>query len=194
VREDSAELAADESGNGPEAALRRLRGLDRLSGRARRIACSLALWREREAERLDLARPFLLRDETLVALARQPLASAAELRRLPGYEARRHAAHADRWLAALAAARAEAERGGPDPLPRPDRSPVPLERLKRVGHALAETVARRAAALELAPELLLSRRQRDRILRAWDGVAALSGGLTGWRRELLADDVDAAAG
>jgi len=193
AREDSLELVAGEAEPGPETALRRLRGLDRLSGRARRIACELALWREREAERLDLARPFLLRDETLLALARRPGATAAELAKLPGYEARRHAEHAGLWLAALASARAAADRPGTAPAPRPARPAVPLERLKRVGHALAEAVARRAGTLELAPELILSRRQRDRLLRAWDGAAPLSSGLTGWRRELLAAAVDAAA-
>ncbi|KAB2965074.1 MAG: ribonuclease D [Thermoanaerobaculia bacterium] len=191
--EDSQAMAASgaEGGAGEEeSVLRRLRSLDRLPPRARRVARALVLWREREAERLDLARPFLLRDETLVALARRPDVTVTELAKLPGYDRRRHAAHAARWLEALAAARDEAERDGAPPEPAFERPRVPLERLKRVGHALAETVARRAAELGLPPELLLSRRQRDRLLRAWNGSAPVSAPLTGFRRALLGADLD----
>lgn len=192
--EDSETMAAVGPGaGGEENVLRRLRGLDRLPPRVRRVARGLALWRELEAERLDLARPFLMRDETLVALARRPDITAPELARLPGYDRRRHAVHAERWLEALGAARAAADAGGETSEPLPDRPRLPLERLKSVGHALAEAVARRAGELGLPPELLLSRRQRDHLLRAWDGSAPLSGSLSGFRRELLGPELDALA-
>jgi ribonuclease D len=184
--EDSAAVAAD-PGEGP----RRVKGLDRLPPAARRLARALADWREREAERLDLARPFLLRDETLVALARRGAAGTEDLPRLPGYDARRHARHHQRWLAALEEARAAVERG--DAGDAQDSAPhLPGELLRRAGKELAGVVARRGAALGLEPELLLSRRQRDRLLRSWDGRGSLSRGLAGFRRDLLADDVEAA--
>ena len=88
--EDSATLATlDGDTPDPEVAWRRVKGLDRLPASARAVARSLAAWREREADRLDLARPFLLRDETLLAIAkRDALESggrqgAARLRRAP---------------------------------------------------------------------------------------------------------------
>ena len=184
--EDSAALAAD-----PEDAPRRVKGLDRLPPRPRRVARELAAWREREAERLDLARPFLLRDETLVALARRESADLDELAKLPGYDARRHARHRERWLESLAAARAAVDAGTDSGAGAAETGPrLPGELLKRAGKELAATVARRAAALALEPELLLSRRQRDRLLRAWDGRGPLSDGLAGFRRGLLAADVD----
>ena len=190
--EDSAAMAAgDSEPGGEESLLRRLRGLDRLPPGPRRLARALALWREREAERLDLARPFLMRDETLVALARRPGVTAAELPKLPGYDRRRHAQHAALWLEALAAAAVAGEEGEGSVEPLPDRPRVSLERLKSVGHALAETVAHRAAELGLPPELLLSRRQRDRLLRAWDGSGPLSASLRGFRRALLGSELDA---
>jgi len=49
----------------------------------------------------------------------------------------------------------------------------------------------RAAELGLPPELLLSRRQRDRLLRAWDGSGPLSASLRGFRRALLGSELDA---
>ena len=97
-----------------------MKGLDRLPPRGRAVARALAAWRDREADRLDLARSFLMRDETLLALARldgsgghsEPTAlTPQEIAKLPGYEARRHAQHAGRWVEALAEANVAAHAG-----------------------------------------------------------------------------------
>lgn len=188
--EDSATLAEEDFETEPAEAWRRVKGLDRLPPLQRRVARELAAWREREAERRDLARPFLLRDETLLALAQKREPTMGEVSKLPGFEARRHAAYAGEWLAALAAARAAVEAGaGADP-PRP-RSPLDRERRELLERAVADLVARRATELGLPPELLLSRRQRGRLYAAWDGDAPLSTPLTGFRRDLLGAELDA---
>jgi len=168
-----------------EAPWERLRGLAALPPRARAVARELVLWREREAERLDLARPFLLRDETLLALARRDEVAADELPRLPGWDARRHARYAERWLAAHRAAveSAAALTLEPDP-PRPSRAE--RERLERRSRAVADAVAAVARELDLPAELLLSRRQRERLLAAHDRGISPAEHLTGFRRELLA--------
>ncbi len=192
--EESARLAAGEESPAPEEAWRRVRGIDRLPPRARRIARLLAAWREREAERLDLARPFLLRDATLLALARREQIEARELAKLPEYDRRRHAPHAAAWLAALAAARqaVDADPGaGADP-PRP-ASALDREAREKLERAIAERVAQHAAGLDLPPELLLSRRQRGRLYAAWDGRAPLSAGLAGFRLQLFGAELDALA-
>ena len=174
--EDSAALAAVESEAAlPADAWRRVKGLDRLPPRGRAVARALAAWREREADRLDLARSFLMRDETLLALARADGSSGngghreltpLEIAKLPGYEPRRHAQHAARWIEALAAARAAADAGTapaePARLPAAER-----DRRRALEDAISELVARRGGELGIAPELLLSRRQRDRALAAW---------------------------
>ena len=82
--EDSATLATlDGDTPDPEVAWRRVKGMDRLPASARAVARSLAAWREREADRLDLARPFLLRDETLLAIAKRDALDPADARRCP---------------------------------------------------------------------------------------------------------------
>lgn len=188
--EDSAALAEEDFETDPVEAWRRVKGIDRLPPAARRVARELAAWREREAERRDLARPFLLRDETLLALAQKKTEpTMREISKLPGFDARRHAAFAGEWLAALAAARAAAEAGaGADP-PR-TRSPLDRDRRELLERAVADLVARRAAELSLPPELLLSRRQRGRLYAAWDGRGPLAAPLSGFRRELLAAAID----
>ncbi|GMU64913.1 MAG: hypothetical protein AMXMBFR36_11870 [Acidobacteriota bacterium] len=191
--EDSATLAEEDFVTDPEEAWRRVKGIDRLPPFARRVARELAAWREREAERRDLARPFLLRDETLLALAqRKTEPTMGEVSKLPGFEARRHAAFAGEWIAALSAAREAAEAGASADPPRP-RSPLDRERRELLERAVADLVARRAIELGLPPELLLSRRQRGRLYAAWDGTAPLAAPLTGFRRELLGADLDETA-
>ncbi|MGE0641849.1 MAG: ribonuclease D [Thermoanaerobaculia bacterium] len=196
--EDSAALAdLDAEGADPADAWRRVKGIDRLSPEARAVARELAAWREREADRLDLARPFLLRDETLLALARRDPATelaAEEIRKLPGFDARRHAQHTGRWSEALVAARARVDRDGlPEEPERPPREE--RDRRKKLEEAISALVARRAGELGIPPELLLSRRQRDRALGAWRdaGEGSLAESIGGYRGRLLGAELDALA-
>ncbi|MEZ5312501.1 MAG: ribonuclease D [Thermoanaerobaculia bacterium] len=196
--EDSAALAdLDAEGADPADAWRRVKGIDRLPPEARAVARELASWREREADRLDLARPFLLRDETLLALARRDPATeltAEEIRKLPGFDARRHAQHTGRWSEALAAARARVDRDGlPEEPERPPRAE--RDRRKKLEEAISALVARRAGELGIPPELLLSRRQRDRALGAWRdaGERSLTEAIGGYRGRLLGAELDALA-
>jgi ribonuclease D len=181
VEEDSAAaLAPDPERENPELAFRRLRGWERLPPPRQRVVRRLATWRELEARRLDLARPFVLRDETLLELARKPPATVEELRKAKGFETRRHERFAPAILEVVE--RALAER---------DDAVVELPRFvpKEAAAAVAEVVTRTAGELELPAELLLSRRGRDRLLAA--GGAPLSSRLAGWRRELLGARLDA---
>ena len=191
--EDSATLAAsDADGPAPADAWRRVKGLDRCPPLVQAVARGLAAWREREAARLDVARPFLLRDETLIALARRDSVSLQEIARLPGYDPRRHASHASQWVAALAAARLEVDTGAASVEP-PAPPAVDLNRRLAIEDAIGALVARRSTELSLAPELLLSRRQRDRALDAWGGRGSLAAAIGGFRGALLGAELDALA-
>ncbi len=181
VEEDSAaSLAPDPERENPDLAWRRLRGWERLPRPRLRIVRALARWRELEARRLDLARPFVLRDETLLELARKPAATIDELRKTRGFETRRHERFAKPILELVESAMSEAE----DTTEEPAR-PVS----KEAAAALAEAVTRAAARLELPADLLLPRRQRERLLAA--AGAPLSSRLTGWRRDVLGAEIDA---
>jgi len=190
VLEESARLLEIEEAP-PEEAWRRLRGIGRLPPRERAVARELAAWREREAERRDLARPFLLRDETLLALARLDDPSDERLAKLPGYDERRHTRWRAAWAEALVAARDGARDEPEPPRERPGRAAI--ERRDRLDRALADAVADIAGGLELPPELLLSRRQRQQLVAATESGSAPSTALAGFRLALLGDAVDAAA-
>ncbi len=202
--EDSAALADLEADSAlPADAWRRVKGLDRLPPRGRAVARALAAWRDREADRLDLARSFLMRDETLLALARLdgrsghsgPTAlTPQEIAKLPGYEARRHAQHAGRWVEALGEANVAADSGTapaePARLPAAER-----ERRRAFEDAISALVARRSGEVGLSPELLLSRRQRDRAIDSWSagGGGSLAERVGGFRGRLLGAELDALA-
>ena len=191
--EDSATLAsADADGPAPGDAWRRIKGMDRHPAAVQAVARELAAWREREAARLDLARPFLLRDETLLALARRDDVTLQDVVRLPGYDARRHSDHAARWIEALVAARQAVEARGPL-VESPVESVEDLARRAALDEAIAALVARRAQELSLPPELLLSRRQRAFALDAWGGRGSLSAAIGGFRGALFGDEIDALA-
>jgi len=202
--EDSAALAELEADAAlPADAWRRVKGLDRLPPRGRAVARALAAWRDREADRLDLARSFLMRDETLLALARldgsgghsEPTAlTPQEIAKLPGYEARRHAQHAGRWVEAIAEANIAAHAGTapaePARLPAAER-----ERRRAFEDAISALVARRSGEVGLSPELLLSRRQRDRAIDSWRAGrgGSLAERVGGFRGRLLGAELDALA-
>jgi ribonuclease D len=193
--EDSAALAAvDADTVDPQDAWRRVKGLDRQVPAVRAVARALAAWREREAERMDLARPFLLRDETLLALARREALAPADAATLPGYDRGRHARFASRWAEALGEARrAAAEGGAPPEDPRP--TPEAREARQTLEARVSALVAQRATELQLPAELLLSRRQRDRALDAWGRRGgSLAAAIGGFRGRLLGADLDALAG
>jgi ribonuclease D len=190
--EDSAALAANDGDTpDPAGAWRRVKGLDRLNATSRAVARALAAWREREAERADMARPFLLRDETLLAIAKRDALEPADAKALPGFDARRHAHLVPRWASALQAARAEVEAGTAPP--EDPRTPADVrDRQEALGVRVAALVTRKATELGLPGEQLLSRRQRERAIEAWlrDG-GSLAAALGGFRGALLGAELDA---
>ncbi|MEO5821408.1 MAG: HRDC domain-containing protein [Vicinamibacteraceae bacterium] len=190
--EDSAALAANDGDTpDPAVAWRRVKGIDRLNTSSRAVARVLAAWREREAELADLARPFLLRDETLVALAKRDALVQADAAALPGYDGRRHAHLTPRWAAALQAARAEVE-AGTAPVEDPRTPPEIRDRLEAIGVRVAALVTQKATELGLTAELLLSRRQRERAIETWLRTGgSLAAALGGFRGALLGAELDA---
>ncbi|HLQ33679.1 MAG TPA: ribonuclease D [Chloroflexota bacterium] len=166
---------------------RKVAGQGTLSPRQAAILRELAHWREDAAARRDLPRGWLIKDATLVEIARRSPASVAELKSIRGIDAR------------------EAERSGPDILdaiqrgheaPPIKRQPMPNKGIQvraRMIAGLADALLRaRAEQAGIAPELVASRSDLDALL-----FAVLSGRvdpqdhrlLQGWRRELAGDPI-----
>jgi ribonuclease D len=167
----------------PAEAFRRVKGVGVLDRRGLAVLRYLCEWREEEARRSDLARPFVVRDETLLELARRRPRRFDDLRgivTLPPRERRRYGA-------ALLEAIERAARMPERDLPRqPPRAPR-VERLSELVKGLQALVADRAREIGVAPEVLAHKRMLERLVRsvAGQGSRQLPPELEGWRREVV---------
>ena len=170
----------------PEAAWRRVKGAARLAGGQRAVLQALAAWRERTAAAADRPRRWILGDEVLLDLARRMPRDRRALGRVRGLSEGFLARHGDEVLACIARARAlPRERW---PAAPPARRPDPAA--EALADVLMAVVRLRAAEAEVAPAVLATRRDLERVARGErDGPL-----FRGWRRELvgrwLADFLD----
>ena len=184
------EVATDE--RDPEEVWRRLPRVTGLSAQERAVARELAAWRERTAERDDRPVGSIVRDQTVVELAKRQPADRRALGQIRGIGPEVIRRRGDDLVAAI-------ERGKAAP-------PIRLESGERLNVesvdgpaiALAEALVRaRALDAGLAYELIAARADLTPIV-----VAARRGGpeprvrtLEGWRRELVgAELLDLLAG
>ncbi|HLG70284.1 MAG TPA: ribonuclease D [Chloroflexota bacterium] len=192
VTEEMRALETADAYAADEEVWRKVTGQGTLSGRQAAVMRELAHWREETAAQRDLPRGWLIKDATLVEIARRSPASVAELKTIRGIDAR------------------EAERSGPGILkaiqrghesPAIKRPPVPnklVQTRARMIAGLADAVLRaRAEEAGIAPELVASRSDVDGLL-----FAVLSGRidendgnrlLHGWRRDLAGEPIIALA-
>ncbi len=166
----------------PEEAWRRLKGLRDLDAGRERLMRALAAWRERAAVEHDRPRGWILDDAVLREIVQQVPRTTAALEAIPqmppGLVKRRGA----QLLAMVTEAQIE---DPPPPLPgraRPDPARVALT--KKLS-AIAQAVA---SELQLAPEVLATRRDLEQLVEGRrDGAL-----LRGWRRGLLGEQLLAA--
>jgi ribonuclease D len=159
----------------PEQAWERIRAFTDLDPDRQRLARLLGAWRERRAIAANRPRGWILPDAALRDLVMQvprTMAALARLRELPDGIRERSGAQ----LLELIDAAAVPE---PPPALPPRRRPDP-EQLARVAQLVAVT-RRLGAALDLAPEVLATRRDLEQLAGgARDGPL-----LSGWRREVI---------
>ncbi len=171
---------------------RKVAGQGTLNPRQTAALRELALWREDAAAQRDLPRGWLIKDATLVEIARRAPNGVAELKTIRGIDAR------------------EAERSGPGILqavqrgqeaPPVKRPPAPNKTVQvraRMIAGLADAVLRaRSEEAGIAPELVASRSDVDALLFSVlsgrdddDGTNRL---LHGWRRDVAGDAIVALA-
>lgn len=174
AEEDSAHLLepflyAGEPGD----AVDRLKGARNLRGRARAAAARLAGWREREAERSDRPRQWIMRDTVLLEIASAGPTDHASLKAIPGLAPNTLRRAGNVLLEILAAARKDDV--AYEPPPRPDeKQRAILKQMQAAVSACAENLG--VAAEIVAPKKELS--------------AALNGDRTsrvfsGWRKDII---------
>jgi len=184
--EDGAELLDSERFTPrPLEAYRRLRGAARLKPRQLAALQALAAWRDEEARRRDLPRSFVIKDDVLMALATRLPADAVELAKIPGVDARQMARDGAALLALLEAVAALPEARLPPLPPQPLTSPAS----RALEKALREVAHQRAQDLGVAPEVLVTRRPLEALVRSTleRGEPLLPPELDGWRRAVVGE-------
>ena len=185
VEEEMASLSAEETYEArPEDLWRRVSGRGTLSAKQLGVLQELARWRESEAARRDLPRGWILKDPTLVEIARRQPASTGALASIRGMNSKEVARSGRAILEAV-------ERGRSNPPPEVTASPRrdDLLRARLIG-GLADVVIRtRAEADGIAPELVATRGEVEALLLdllGRDGAEPEGRHrlLRGWRREL----------
>lgn len=154
----------------------------KMSARALVILRELAKWREMAAERLNLPRVRVARDETLVEIATAAPKTRAGLRRVRGVtRTLAGGPEADRILEAVQTGLAVPRHALPKPKRRPEGSPVSGE-LTALLQALLKT---RCEEHDVAQRLIATKSDLEAI--AADSDADVPA-LRGWRRELFGED------
>ncbi|MBS0387797.1 MAG: ribonuclease D [Proteobacteria bacterium] len=173
--EEMAGIGGESFAIDPEQAWLRIKTFADLDPDRQRLAQQLAAWRELRAMSADRPRGWILPDAALRDIVLQVPRSAAALERIRELPEGIRANSGAQLLELISAAAVPTPAA---PLPqrrRPD--PQQLEQVAR----LADTTRRVAAALNLAPEILATRRELEQLARGnQDGAL-----LRGWRREVI---------
>ncbi|MDX1570494.1 MAG: ribonuclease D [Xanthomonadales bacterium] len=181
--EDCARQVADATATASEDADRIYRDFKwgwKLDGVGRGVLRELVAWREQRARKRDMPRRHVLGDNQIIELARQQPTDVAKIADLAEINLHRGAPVIDEISAAI---QAGIERGRQDP-PAPLDAPLDREQ-RRVLKGLKKAVAERAEELELEPSLLAAKRDLLPLVRHGE----LPERLTGWRREVIGDQL-----
>ena len=172
--EDSARLLdASLYEESPSAAIDRLKGARKLTGRARGAAAALAAWRERKAVRRNRPRQWILKDAVLLELAITNPQNEHEISSVPGMPSSTARKSGAELINTLASAKDDGQ--GYIAPARPN------EQQKSVLKAMQETVADAAATLGIAAEIIAPKKELS---------AAMLGGresrmFSGWRSDIV---------
>jgi ribonuclease D len=163
----------------PANAWRGVKGLSRLAPQAQHLAARLAAWREDEAVRRNRPRRWILDDIAICQLAAKKPDTLAALATIEGVSARRIERSGEALLALLAEPVTETQ-----PLVAEQRD---SPEHKQKTQLLLEALRNRATQEQVAPTLVATRSDIERLVR--EGAAAAIPLLTGWRRELLGEEL-----
>ena len=161
--------------NDPGEAWRRLRGGAELPAANQQMLRALAAFREQTAQARNLPRGWVLRDEVLFELARLAPRTSAELASIRGLEdGARHS-----WGDAILASIEQGRRAEPQLIW--ERQAPPTSEQNALGKRLMEMVRSVAQENKLAPAVLATRRDVEKLVRGAEPASVLRG----WRAELL---------
>ena len=166
---------------------KKVTGRGTLRGSQAAVLRELALWREEAAARRDLPRGWVLKDPTLIELARRAPSTTSDLRSIRGLNPKEVDRSADEILAAV-------ERGRRAPKIEFDKAPSKSVQVRaRMMSGLADALVRaRCERANIATEVVMTRSELEAVLADVISGAPENGNhrlLQGWRRELAGEAV-----
>lgn len=177
--------------NPPLEAWKRVSGRGGLSGRQQAILRELAAWREEAAARRNIPRGWVVKDQSLVEVARRSPDTVGALKSIRGFPAK----EAERSFEAIRTAIDDGNAS--DPITGGKRPSRTAQARARTLAGLADAIVRsRAEAAGIATELVATRSEMEALLMDAFGRRAEPNGhrlLQGWRRHLVGDAIVALA-
>ena len=164
----------------PDRAWERLKGLDRLSKKARGAAQQLAIWRERMALDRDRPRNWILKDATLLDIAKQLPRNFDALSRVRGLPEPVLKRDGNALLKAVTEGQDNAL-----PLIKKGSASALNESQEAAVDALSAIVRLKGLEHSINPQVLAPRKVLEKLFRGED-----SGLTTGWRGKLLAETLN----
>ena len=177
----------------PEQQWRRVSGARKLRGKPLAVLQDVTAWREREAQRRDVPRQHVVPDRVLIEVARRSPTTRRGVAELRGFHPREASRSAEPLAAVVRAASDRPKEDWPRWPEVPDGAGDP--RVDMLASMFDAVVRDAAAGLELAPRLLATRGDLERLARTI--VVGESAPdiplLRGWRREAAGEVVMAVA-
>jgi ribonuclease D len=172
-------------------AWRRVPGRGGLSGGQTAVLREVARWREEAAARRDLPRGWVLKDPTMIEIARRAPETVAQLKSIRGVGR----GQVDKSGRAILDAVARGKSG--PPVPTPSAPPRSAQVRARLLSGLADAVVRaRCERAGIATELVATRSDLESLMADYFAGGRVDSNhrlLKGWRRELAGDAVLALA-
>jgi ribonuclease D len=185
--EDTADqVAAAQRVQEPETAYINIKQAWRLKPGELAVLKILTSWREREARERDQARNRMLRERTLCPLAQRQPDNLQALSRIEDMHPRTVRHHGNEILELIRKGQQVPTNEWPERLPEP--LPVDANHLLKV---LRKVGQRQAERLGIAPEIMLRKKSIEALVRTGypGGPYSLPAELTGWRRELMGEEL-----
>lgn len=182
LEEDFAELTNPEIYQSkPEVAWQKVGGVYQLKPKPLSVVQALAAWREQTARQQDMPRGWIIKDETLLDLARQQPTNAEQLSHVRGIDERVLKRHGITIVKLIQ----EAIAHPPQPVEQRHRGGKRTAEHEAVLDLLMAVVRLRAAQNTLNPSVLASRKDLEQL---YDGLSE-SAVLHGWRKTMVGDEL-----
>jgi len=170
--------------NLPELAWRKIRGVQKLSGPALTILKRLAQWREEIAQRQNLPRNWVIKDDVIINLARSQPDSLVHLKSLRGLQEKTIRKHGETICRLIIDAK---KNHIPEP-PRPNSTaPKKTAQQDALINFLSGIVHQRAKENSLNPGVLAPKKDLERLVFGQKDTRLLQG----WRKKIVGEELSA---